>query len=548
MDPNATLADIRQLISEAKNEAAAERLLDYLNQVPEPARSWRDTVSNLLAQYKRIKLQQQRNTISFDEARRAINQITDGLLASLAGIEQGIPAPAPKSKEVGGNTSSPPWLVIGVVAALVLATASFFMLRGVFQNNNSPADPSLGVVDQGESEEGECPPYGADSEFNIMLLPFQPLDGKSKKVELVVGSRLATEMVKYGLNGSVYTKKIDVFSNEYPLTSQQASSIGLPCKAQLIIWGTTEEDRDGNDIVTTKFRFIESSHFSLTDLEISNEATVDTVSSLSSIASSAELTEEIEMTIQLILGLVAHETDNHQVAAATLDKVIEDRGGVAANPKWGLIQADSYIKTGQDERAIEVYREMLKTDSTNVQARLQKGLLEYRGGKTEAASQDLTMVLEQEPENTKALTARAAVSVKRNDLNLARQDLDQLEKSKDRSVAAQEIRKNYNDRHLAEQKKVETADQQIQVNPNDTSAWRVKAEAAQNIGDFSTAKKAASNLLQLDPNNLAAIKTLQSVMAKVPDSIDVRRQLEIAIPKLSPDQLKRVRPLIPPRN
>ena len=122
--------------------------------------------------------------------------------------------------------------------------------------------------------------------------------------------------------------------------------------------------------MTTKFRFIESSHFSLTDLEITNEATVDTVSSLSSIATSAELTEEIEMTIQLILGLVAHETDNHQVAAATLEKVIEERGGVAANPKWGLIQADSYIKTGQEERAIEVYREMLKTDSTNVKALL----------------------------------------------------------------------------------------------------------------------------------------------------------------------------------
>ncbi|MGH1437811.1 MAG: hypothetical protein ACRBG0_25460 [Lewinella sp.] len=547
MDPNATLVAIRQLIAEAKNEAAAERLLDYLNQAPEPANSWRDTVSNLLAQYKRIKLQQQRNTISFDEARRAINQITDGLLASLAGIEQGLPAPSVKTDGAGNNNSSPPWLVIGVVVALVLATASFFMLRGIFQNN-TPADPPSTLVDQGESEEGKCPPYKPDSEFNIMVLPFQPLDGKSANIDLPLKSRLAIEMDKYGLKGSVFTKKIDVFSNEYPLTSNQASKIGLPCKAQLIIWGTTEEDRNGNDIVTTKFRFIESSHFSLTDLEINNEATVDTVSSLSSIASSAVLTEEIEMTIQLILGLVAHETDNHAVAAATLGKVIEDRGGVAANPKWGLIQADSYIKTGQDERAIEVYREMLKTDSTNVQARLQKGLLEYRGGKTEVASQDLTKVLEQEPENTKALTARAAVSVKRNDLNLARQDLDQLEKSTDRSVAAQEIRKNYNDRHLAEQQKVEAADQQIQVNPNDTSAWRVKAEASQNIGDFSTAKKAASNLLQIDPNNLAAIKTLQSVMAKVPDSIDVRRQLEIAIPKLSPDQLKRVRPLIPPRN
>lgn len=546
MDPNATLAAIRQLIAEAKNEAAAERLLEYLNQAPEPAHSWRDAVSNLLAQYKRVKLQQQRNTISFDEASRAINQITDGLLASIAGVEEGLPAPAMKNPEVGN--SSPPWLVIGVVAALVLATASFFMIRGFFQNNNTPADPPPIVVTQGESEEGKCPPYETDSEFNIMVLPFQPLDGKLTPIERSLRIRLATEMEKYGLKGSIFTKNIDVFSNEYPLTSQQAFGIGLPCKAQLIIWGTTEEDRNGNDIVTTKFRFIESSHFSLTDLEITNEATVDTVSSLSSIATSAELTEEIEMTIRLILGLVAHETDNHEVAAATLEKVIEERGGVAANPKWGLIQADSYIKTGQEERAIEVYREMLKTDSTNVKALLQKGLLEYQTGQNAAANIDLTKALEHDPGNTKVLTARAAVSVTRNDLNLARQDLDQLDKTADRSIATQVIRKKYNERHVEEQQKMATADSKIQQNPNDTSALRVKAEAAQNLGDFSTARKTASNLLQIDPNSLPAIKTLQSVMAKVPDSNAVRRQLEIAIPRLNPTQLKEVRALIPPRN
>lgn len=547
MDPNATLANIRKLIAEAKNEEAAERLLEYLNQDPEPVSSWRDTVSNLLAQYKRVKLQQQRNTISFDEARRAVNQITDGLLASLASIEEGLPAPSLKTTESGTNTSSPPWMVIGVVAALVLATASFFMLRGVFQNNNN-TDPTPIVVDQGESEEGKCPPYEADSEFNIMVLPFQPLDGKLTPIERSLRIRLATEMEKYGLKGSVFTKKIDVFSDEYPLTSSQASIIGLPCKAQLIIWGTTEEDRNGNDIVTTKFRFIENSHFSLTDFEINNEATVDTISSLSSIATSAELTEEIEMTIQLILGLVAHETDNHEVAASTLEKVIEERGGVAANPKWGLIQADSYIKTGQEERAIEVYREMLKTDTTNVQALLQKGLLEYRTGHNDVAHDDLTRALEQDPENTKALTARAAVSVKRNDLNQARQDLDLLDKTADKSIATQVIRKKYDERHLEEQAKIATANTQIQQNPKDTSALRIKAEAAQNLGDFSTARKTASNLLEIDPNNLAAIKTLQSVMAKVPDSNAVRRQLEIAIPRLNPEELKQVRALIPPRN
>lgn len=545
MDPNANLADIRQLITQAKNEEAAERLLAYLNEADEPVRSWRDTVSNLLAQYKRVRLQQQRNTVSFDEASRTINKITDGLLASLAGIEEGLPAPAPKATEVT-ESKTPPWLVIGVVVALVLATASFFMLRGFFQGD-APVEAQQIEVEQGESEEGKCPPYEVDSDFNIMVLPFQPLDGKIYPVENSLRIRLANKMEEYGITGSIFTQKIDPLSDEYPLTSNQAASLGKPCQAQLIIWGTTENVDDEEDIVTTKFRFIDSEHFSLTNLEFTDDVTIDTISSLSSIASSAEVTERIEKTIRLLLGLVAHETEHYDVAAEALEEVIEERGGVADNPKWGMIQADSYIKSGQDERAIEVYREMLKTDSTNVQAWLQLGHLEYRAGRTTAANVNLTKVLEYDPNNTKARTARAAVSVKRNDLYQAREDLDVLEQNPERQIAVREIRKDYEVKYQAEEEKLKTAEKQLEDNPKDTAAWRVKAQTAQNLGQFQSAEKAASNLLEIDPLNVSAIQTLQWVMKKVPDSIAVRNKLEKTIPRLSPEQKLRVRPLIIPQ-
>jgi tetratricopeptide (TPR) repeat protein len=548
MDSKVKLADIRHLITQAKNEEAAQQLLAYLATAPEPARSWQNTVSNLLAQYKRVIRQQQRSTISLEDANLTINKITDGLLASVAGIEEGLPAPALKDIEESDRRNIPLWLIVSVITALVLATASFFMLRGYFQSN-TPEDDDLEtvVVDQGTSEEGMCPVYAPNSDFNIMILPFQPLDGLQRPIERSLRIRLANEMEKYGVKGSIFTKQVDVFSNAYPLTSTQAAAIGKPCKAQLIIWGTTEQQA-GNDLVTTKFRFIDSEHFTITDLELNNEVKVDTVSSLSSIATSAELTESIEKTIRLIFGLVAYETEHHAVAAKAIGEAIEERGGVEENTNWGRIQADSYIKSGQDERAIEIYRQILKKDSSDIQARLQKGLLEYKIGDKTAADEDFTNILAQDPDNTKARTARAAINVNRNDLYQAKGDLEMLEKNPEREVVVNEIRKDYDRKHVVAEQQIQLADQQIKQNPKDTSAWRVKAQASAQIGEYQTASKSASKLLSLDPRNVDAINTLQWVMKKVPDSLLIRRQIDRSMPKLSPEEMQRVKPLIPPRN
>jgi len=225
MDPKTTLADIRRLVTEAKNEEAANRLLQYLDTAQEPQRSWRDTVGNLLAQYKRIRQQRERGTVSFDDARLAVNQITDGLLAALAGIEEGLPAPSPKEEpSASGKT---PWLAIGVVIALVLAGASFLMLRNSGQPTTDEDDDQLQQI-TGEAEEGECPTYDKDSEFNILVLPFLPLDDQPALVDRSIRLRLGERMEKYGVRGNVFSQKIDYNSDRYPLTSTQAADLHAP--------------------------------------------------------------------------------------------------------------------------------------------------------------------------------------------------------------------------------------------------------------------------------------------------------------------------------
>ncbi len=543
MDLQSTLTDVRRLITEAKNEQAAERLLAYLNTAEEPQRSWRDTVSNLLAQYKRLRQQQERGVVSFDDSRLAINQITDGLLAALAGIEEG--TPAPEDAEVIPAATAPaktPWLAIGVIVALVLAGASFLMLRNMFGGGNDKEDDGVTThVTEGEVEQGKCPTYEEASEFNILVLPFLPLDNKPAGVGRSIRINLATTMEEYGIYGNVFSQNIDTNSDAYPITNRQAQRLARPCGAQLIIWGTTEQILKAGApeiVTTTKFQFVESEHFSLANLELTSNVEVDTVSSLSSIATNGELTEDLKMSLRLIFGLVAHETDNHALAAELLDSVITERGGVEAVPKWGLIQADSYIKSGQEEKAIRIYEQVLRKDSTNVQAWVQKGLLEYRTGQTMAANKDFDRALQQDPDNETALAARAAISVERNDLYQADMDLSRLEQMQAKTPVTGQIRESYRAKHQMETKKMEEADDRIEQNPNDTAAWRIKAEAAQQLGDFRTAETAANQLLNIDPKSVPALSTLQAITQFLPDSVQIKRRIQQTLPTLSPQQLR----------
>ncbi|MEZ4987469.1 MAG: hypothetical protein R2795_20895 [Saprospiraceae bacterium] len=375
MSPD-TIQTIRALIVRAKNEEAAEQLLQAVTAEGGAVATWSDTIRNLLAQYKRIRLEQQRNTIAFEDAQQAINRVTTGLLEVLAAVEEGKPAPENAPAIAGMPIWKKSMLAFAVLAAMALVGYIFF---GPTDDPIVPTEKPPVEVPSGEVEENACPPYPVQSKFNIMVLPYQPLDGKLKEVEKALRIRLANKMEEHRIAGSVYTRGIDVDSDEYPVTNSQAVAIGQPCKAQLVIWGTTEEKGNGI-ITTTKFRFIDSENFSLADLSLNSNMEVDTVSSISSIATSAELTENIEKTLRLIFGLVAYETDDFELAATLLDTVIEERGGVGSNPEWGMIQADSYIRSGQEKRAIEVYDKMLQRDSTNVQAWRQKGLLEYKTG------------------------------------------------------------------------------------------------------------------------------------------------------------------------
>jgi Flp pilus assembly protein TadD len=491
-------------------------------------------VRQLLAQYQRTRTAQQRNTISYDNAQIAINQVTNGLLDVLAGIEAGRTAPElPDDEPRAAARRQVPWWAVALVLAVLGGVGYFLLVPG--RAGDRITDEQLLDTIRVDSVTGKivCPPYPEQSRFNIMVLPYQPLDGKQKKIESALRIRLSERIEQYKIAGAVFTRSIDVNSYEYPATSEQAAVLGKPCRAQLIIWGTTEERPGTNEVITTtKFRFIDSEHFSLTNLVLDNSASVDTISSISSIATNAELTENIERTIRLIFGLVAFETEHHALAADILEEVIEERGGVAVNPKWGMIQADSYIKSGQDERAIKVYEQILERDTANIQALEQSGLLLFRIGDIHSAEAHLSKAVAQDPTNTRVLVARAAARVQQNDLFQANTDLKQLEKQGAELKVTKVIRKDYDVRERAEKQRLATANKQLGIDPSDTTALRMKTEAARNLGQLQVASTTASQLLRVDPNNRQALTTMMEVASQVRDSSALKQKIEAVNPRI----------------
>lgn len=531
MNPTDVIKQVRDHINQAKLEKALEHLLSYLEQAPLPAASWTDKVRALLRQKKKVKQDALQHIISYEKSQLTSNQITNALLQILNAIEAGETAVEDNALTTKTSAStqsrSMPWMAIGIVVAILLAVAAIYMIGVDRGGADVPPidikpnpDGQQGVSHPGKLKQA-CPPFSPTSEFNIMVLPYKPLAGAAEDIGAGLSYKLSQTMEDYKIEGDVKIKDISFDNNVYPLSAAQAVPYADSCNAELIIWGFTEQ-RGGQLTTITNFRFTNEEYFRLAGLDLNPAAEVDTITSISSIATTQQLTETIEESLMLIMALVARETGNHEIASNLLKEEVEKRGGAAQVPGWGTIQADEYARIGEEEQALAIYREILEEHPQNTQALTQKGILEYKMGKYTNAVASLSPVLELEPENEEARLARAAAYTKSNDLFQAGKDIQVVKKgSTDKRVDM--IEKEYNFRHKKEEVRKSKAEEMLKENPSDTSALRVQAQTARNLGEFNIANMAASKLLRQDPKNEAALTTLIEIKPLVEDSLAIQK-------------------------
>jgi tetratricopeptide (TPR) repeat protein len=372
-----------------------------------------------------------------------------------------------------------------------------------------------------------------------MLLPFKPLQGEKKNVESALRDRLATEIEKYKIPASVLIRNIDVNNfNNYPATPRQAERFGRPCRAQLIIFGTTEEGEDGL-LTATRFRFLDIDSFKQTQLVLNQEAEIDTIQSLSSIAAEGVLSEGIEENIKILFGLIAYESGNDEAAVALISEAAEMiEEPLGAN--WNMVLADSYTNLEDYEQAIRVYDQILAQDSTHNMAWEKRALLNFKLGNYPEAARDLTVVIEKNPEDTDKRVIRGLANTRMNNLQDAKEDYQVIRESNTRTKGVGTFNTELNTRIKVEEERKQGAEKTLRQNPKDTSALRIRAEAARNLGEYELAGQSAASLLAIDRKNVFAWRTLQDVKPKVADTVAFNATIQRML-RADPRLLQQVR-------
>ncbi len=173
--------------------------------------------------------------------------------------------------------------------------------------------------------------------------------------------------------------------------------------------------------------------------------------------------------------------------------------------------ADSYLKTDEEEKAAATYSRLIEKDPSNTLARNNRALLYYKKGDYAMAIQDLNVNLKNNSKDTVALTTRSYIFLKEGMIEQAEADLNLAKELDPDRPVIQSWQKKIETRRLKEKEVLEKAADKLKENPKDVKALTDKATASRNLGDYNTARKAAEQILKINPKSLDAYNILREV-------------------------------------
>ena len=477
--------EIRALIGKANIQEALSKLKEYLEQQPEKYEVSLNAVIQIQSQFYKTKADESKNLISYENAQISYAKVTQSLLDLLDRLEDGSSEPSALAKKINWKVWIPVSLVL--VAGFI---AIGIMSRGTVQvQDEEPPPPLL------------CPKFEPDADFRIMVLPFVPYDKEENNTHKGIVDRLNILSEQYNIFTSVEELDINVKDTRYPAKTRQAEEMGEECDAQLIIWGTTEMPyaRSSQTIVRTRFKFLD---LSFKKLKIIEETNIDTITSISSIASEGVLTEQIETNLMLIFGLVAHKTNHSDAAIELLSQAKTEDDTSFLVQQMAL--ADNYIRMKQPEAALKTYNGILEVHPEYPLALNNRGMLNFYEKNYAEATEDLSQNIDVQADNVDAWATRGAAYAKLDQLSKAKQDFNQVSKltPEDPSV----------------KKQIKELDQKIQDKTKSTTSLRrrspnlsTKVELAENdleLGNYQKSIKGAESILKGDPKNINAYALL----------------------------------------
>lgn len=529
MDKLQVIRAVKKLVSEGELEAALAQLVTAL-ETEKPLEELYQSAIESQSFYQRTKRDESLSTISFDNAKLNYSQVTRQILVILDDWEEGRTSSSNNNgqKPVTNNNRIWIWIAAG---ALVLAAAAFFVIYNI--NNQKKKDEAQAQAQAAQS----CPSFEPKSIFNILLFRYFPLGGNKTALgtHQAVRRRLGELIANYNLDVDLDFYKDNGDDNLLPQDLSDAVNIAKNCNAKLAIFGTEEIRPDAATIITTQYRFLDiGEQFKFSRLRINENAEIDTVTSISSIATSGVITGNIEQSILLVFGVVTLETARNETDKKAIDlykKTIElleqvQPADSASFLLKNMALQEAYLKTGQTDNQIAALDNVLEKHPNYKFALDNRSALLFEKGDYLAALQDLNTQVQLNPQDTSTLTRRGVVNLKVENLEEARQDFKEVQKKNPEDSS---IRKQIN---ITERKIIEkwtekkNAEEQLKVNPTDPQALTTKANATKSLGQYDEAIRAAEALIEQEPKNVRAYVTLIQIYTAMnePEKVEEAKQ------------------------
>lgn len=514
MNSSQILPAIKQMIAEGNVDLALTRLIEFLESDPVYAELLQIARVNQADLYQN-KASLLKGTISTEDNRLALNQVTDNVLQIVARVESG------RFSHPGQEippTRSQAWryYVAGGIVALAVAIAIWKFLGGSFSKATDDA----------------CPNFSSKYQWKVMVLPFKNTGTSKKTPEFDISDGLnnliqKTPAMVSSVIADVNEKyKID---ENYP-NPEEAADIARNCDAQMIVWGKINDSESGSDYKLDVFyKLLDAGGVRLTG--------DTTLSSLLKIKEDGklQLVADVDAVVRLLYVVLANQS--RMPIAANLIKVDTISAKMSAlgttppvDTAIALAMADNLVQNNKKEEAIQVYDNVISAYPTYSEARQKRGALLYEKGDFAGAARDLDAAAPKaEKASSSLLRLRLDASLKSGQPDKANDDLKQLKKTKNYDGAwINKKNTEVSDSLLVFQIRRDKKERMATSQPQNTKAQIDAGRANIAVGDSERAIKNAEKALKINPKNAEAYEIKIVANAHKGDTMQVRRELEKA--------------------
>lgn len=383
MEKSTFKKEVQRLIGEAETEQALNLMLSFFGKNPSYLNLYNTTLQakSLL---NRTEKDEKQGVISVETAKITYNQVTRQILDLLQMLD----------KETHGEASpltsnfrkrAP---LFGIALLAILAVVGVVLYRTGAISIPGASNTNQGQVD-GPANGPSCPEFPLDTNLNVLVLPFKDLKGTKEKplnnrLARLIELRLDEFKRRYSVNFDLGVQD-DLTLDLFPTQISQAEAIARNCQAQLIIWGTTEKISEEQEIIITRYSFLNTERIKLHKLILISDTDIDTVTTQSSIITNGSLTENIEKTLKYIFGILAHETGNPDAVIASLSDL--ELSSDSASFTRDVLLTDAYIVKNDEKMVKEKTEKLNSTHPQYLWAQNNKGVIAYREGDFDEAYQ-----------------------------------------------------------------------------------------------------------------------------------------------------------------